>query len=465
MAVLIPASQAGQAAQAPRATPSQLDPGTVRDRVAAHLLADGYEFVLDLQRSRGSTLVDARDGTEYLDLFTFFASSALGLNHPALTGDPEFTAEIAAAAVNKPSNSDVYTVPMARFAETFARVLGDPALPHLFFIDGGALAVENALKVAFDYKSRRNEAAGASPALGGKVLHLERAFHGRSGYTMSLTNTDPAKVARFPKFDWPRIPAPAVNLFPDEAGVAAAEAEALGKARRAFEENPRDIACFIAEPVQGEGGDNHFRPSFLRAMQAMCHEFDALFILDEVQTGAGLTGTAWAYQQLGLAPDVVAFGKKTQVCGVMAGRRVDEVRDNVFTVSSRLNSTWGGNLTDMVRARRVLEVIERDRLTERAAALGEHLLAGLRGLAARRPGLVGCPRGRGLMCAVTLPSAALRDEAVRRLREDEHVLMLGCGEASLRFRPALTVQAAELDRALAALDRVLAAAGSRGRAR
>jgi L-lysine 6-transaminase len=452
-------SSGHQAHQQPHPVPLatwQPDPGTVHERVAAHLLADGFDFVLDLSRSRGSTLIDARDGSEYLDLFTFFASSALGMNHESLTEDAEFISEIAAVAVNKPSNSDVYTVPMARFVETFARVLGDPALPHLFFIDGGALAVENALKVAFDWKSRWNEAHGVDPALGGKVLHLERAFHGRSGYTMSLTNTEPVKVARFPKFDWPRIPSPAVNLFADAADVPAAEAAALAAARRAFEDNPRDIACFIAEPIQGEGGDNHFRPSFLQEMQAMCHEFEALFILDEVQTGVGLTGTAWAYQQLGLVPDVVAFGKKTQVCGVMAGRRVDAVPDNVFAVPSRINSTWGGNLTDMVRSRRILEVIECERLIERAATLGEYLLAGLCGLAARHPALVSHPRGRGLMCAITLPSAALRDEVVRRLRVEERVLMLGSGEASLRFRPALTVRAEELDRGLLALDRVLA---------
>lgn len=435
---------------------AQLDPGTVHQRVAAHLLADGFAFVLDLDRSHGSTLVDARDGTEYLDMFTFFASSALGMNHDALARDDEFLREIATTAVNKPSNSDVYTVPMARFVETFARVLGDKALPHMFFIDGGALAVENALKIAFDWKSRLNESRGADPALGTKVMHLEKAFHGRSGYTLSLTNTEPAKVARFPKFDWPRLPSPAVNLYADETEVAAAEAAAIAAARRAFEENAGDIACFIAEPVQGEGGDNHFRPSFLQAMQALCREFDALFVLDEVQTGVGMTGTAWLYQQLGLEPDVVAFGKKTQVCGVMAGRRVDEVPDNVFAVSSRINSTWGGNLTDMVRSRRVLEVIEADGLMERAAELGERLLDGLRDLAGRYPALLAHPRGRGLLCAVTLPQARLRDEVVRRLRTEEHVIMLGCGSSSLRFRPALTVRAEELDRVLAALDRVLA---------
>ncbi len=426
-------------------------PDRVHDVLRQHLLTDGADLVLDLERSRGLRLVDQRDGTVYLDMFGFFASSALGMNHPALADDPGAAEEFCTVAPNKPSNSDIYTVPMARFVDTFARVLGDPALPHLFFVDGGALAVENALKAAFDWKSRLNESRGLDPGLGGSVLHLTEAFHGRSGYTMSLTNTDPVKTARFPKFDWPRIDAP---YLCDGRDIAAAEDRALDQARAAFAERPHDIACFIAEPVQGEGGDHHFRPEFFRAMADLCRANDALFVFDEVQTGVGLTGTTWAYQQFGVAPDLVAFGKKTQVCGIMAGGRIDEVPDNVFTVSSRLNSTWGGNLTDMVRARRILEVIERDGLIERARTRGAHLLAGVQQLAARRPAVTE-PRGRGLMCALTLPSPDMRDAVLRDLYRDEHVLMIGTGTRGIRFRPPLTVTTAELDEALAAVDRVL----------
>jgi L-lysine 6-transaminase len=419
----------------------------VHDVLARNMLADGMDLVLDLDRSRGSVLVDARDGTRYLDMFTFFASSALGMNHPALADDAPFRAELAQAAINKPSNSDIYTVPMARFVQTFARVLGDPALPHLFFVDGGALAVENALKVAFDWKSRLNESRGLDPDLGSKVLHLRGAFHGRSGYTLSLTNTDPNKVARFPKFDWPRIDAP--YLRPD-ADIVALEDESLRQARAAFAADPHDIACFIAEPIQGEGGDRQIRPEFFAAMRSLCDEHDALLIFDEVQTGCGITGTAWAFQQLGVTPDVVAFGKKTQVCGVMAGRRVDDVSDNVFHVSSRINSTWGGNLTDMVRARRILEVIEADGLIGHAAAAGRHLLDRLSGLATDFPDRVHHPRGRGLMCAFSMRSAAERDELIRRLW-DRQVIVLASGVDSVRFRPALTVSCAELDAAVDAV--------------
>ena len=432
-------------------TDLQLAPDRVHEVLARSILVDGLDFVLDLNRSDGSYLVDARDGRRYLDMFTFFASSALGMNHPALAFDDEFRAELTDAAVNKPSNSDVYSVPMARFVDTFARVLGDPALPHLFFVDGGALAVENALKVAFDWKSRHNEARGIDPELGTRVLHLRGAFHGRSGYTLSLTNTNPVTVARFPKFDWPRIDAPYLRPGVE---MHALEAESLRQARAAFEAYPHDIACFVAEPIQGEGGDRHFRPEFFAAMRALCDDYDALMIFDEVQTGCGLTGTAWAYQQLGVAPDVVAFGKKTQVCGVMAGGRVDEIADNVFAVASRLNSTWGGNLTDMVRARRILEVIEADDLLENAAAAGRYLRARLDELADDFPTAVLDVRGRGLMCAFSMPTTAGRDEVLRRLWKSG-VIVLPSGPVSVRFRPALTVSRAEIDEAVTGIRDVL----------
>ncbi|HYB39849.1 MAG TPA: L-lysine 6-transaminase [Mycobacterium sp.] len=432
-----------------------LEPDQVHEVLARSILVDGLDLVLDLDRSAGSYLVDARDGRQYLDMFTFVASSALGMNHPALAYDDDFREELTDAAVNKPSNSDVYSVPMAHFVETFARVLGDPALPHLFFVDGGALAVENALKVAFDWKSRYNEARGIDPSLGTQVLHLRGAFHGRSGYTLSLTNTKPVTVDRFPKFDWPRIDAPFIRPGTD---MDALEAESLRQARAAFEAHPHDIACFIAEPIQGEGGDRHFRPEFFAAMRELCDEYDALMIFDEVQTGCGLTGTPWAYQQLGVTPDVVAFGKKTQVCGVMAGRRVDEIPDNVFTVASRLNSTWGGNLTDMVRARRILEVIESGELFENAAAHGGYLRARLDELAADFPAVMLDVRGRGLMCAFSLPTTADRDELIRQLWQRQ-VIVLPSGDDSARFRPALTVSRGEIDEAVAAIRGALSALG------
>jgi L-lysine 6-transaminase len=420
-----------------------------------HVVVDGYDFVLDLEKSRGSWLVDARDGTRYLDMFTFFASNALGMNHPRLA-DPAVRERLGRVAVNKPSNSDVYTRELAEFVATFEDVLGDPRLPYLFLIEGGALAVENALKAAFDWKSRHNEAHGRDPSLGTKVLHLEGAFHGRTGYTMSLTNTDPRKVARFPKFDWPRLPAPALTFPLDEHDEdnRAAEDVAIAAAEQALGANPHDIACFIAEPIQAEGGDRHLSPRFLQRMQELCHEHDALFVVDEVQTGVGLTGTNWAYEQLGIEPDLVAFGKKLHVCGVMAGGRLDEVEGHVWKASSRINSTFGGNLVDIARATEIVRVLRDDALADRAAELGEKLLGRLRELEDAHPH-VSNARGRGLMCAIDLDDTQRRDRVTEAMFADERVFLLGCGTRSVRFRPSLTVTEDELDAAVAALDRVL----------
>lgn len=432
-------------------------PGDVHEVLGRHLLVDGFKLVLDTDASKGSWLVDARDGQRYLDMYTFFASAPLGCNPSGVVDDPEFMSLLGEIAANKPANSDIYSVHYAEFVETFARVLGDPRLPHLFFIEGGALAVENALKVAFDWKSRQNEAAGRDPDLGTRVLHLTRAFHGRTGYTMSLTNTEPSKTARFPAFDWPRIDVPAIHHAANEDELTAAEDHALRQAADAFAAHPHDIAAFIAEPIQGEGGDNHMRAEFLQRLQDLVHSHDALFIMDEVQTGVGTTGTAWAYQQLGLEPDVVAFSKKAQVGGIMAGGRVDEVPDNVFAVSGRINSTWGGGLVDMVRARRILEIIERESLIGQAGPKGRAFLAALQRIADEYPGTVTHVRGRGLMVALDLPDGETRGRVLTRLRDDEHVLALPSGEKAIRFRPALSAADDELALAAAALGRVIAA--------
>ena len=424
-------------------------PAGVRGALAQHILADGYDMVLDMDASQGHYLRDARTGRDYVDLFTFYASSALGMNHPGLAGDgPQaaaFRERLMDAALNKVANSDVYTPHFARFVETFGRVGIPEQLPHAFFVSGGALAVENALKTAFDWKVRKNLAAGRGEK-GSKVLHLREAFHGRSGYTMSLTNTDPNKVAYFPKFDWPRIDTPKVRDAGAGTTVEEREAAAMAQAEAAFAASPHEIAAIILEPIQGEGGDNHFRPAFLQALRGLADEHEALLIFDEVQTGVGLTGTFWAWQGLGVTPDILAFGKKTQVCGILASRRIDEVADHVFEKSSRINSTWGGNLVDMVRFDRILEVIEADDLVGHAWREGEHLLGRLGEMAERFEGVTD-PRGRGLMCAFDLPTAELRNAVVAEAYE-RGAIVLGCGTRTIRFRPALAITRAGLDEGL-----------------
>src|SRR6056297_964945 len=188
-----------------------VQPEDVHKVLNKHILADGYEMVLDLENSKGAYLREAKTGRDYLDFFTFFASNPLGMNHPRLAGDPESVDKLGRVAINKPSNSDMYTEEIADFLKTFSRVGIPDYMPYAFFISGGALAVENALKVAFDWKVQKNFKKGYRTEKGHKALHLDKAFHGRSGYTLSLTNTDPKKVKYFPKFDWPRVESPAMT--------------------------------------------------------------------------------------------------------------------------------------------------------------------------------------------------------------------------------------------------------------
>ncbi len=431
------------------------DADAVRETLGRHVLTDGYPMVLDMDASQGAMLRDAATGRDYVDFFTFYASNALGMNHPMLAGpSPEaegFRQRLMDAALNKVANSDVYTPHYARFVETFGRVGIPDELPHAFFVSGGALAVENALKAAFDWKVRKNKAKGYSGERGTKVLHFREAFHGRSGYTMSLTNTDPNKVSGYPKFDWPRITNPKIR----GGDVEWREEIAIRQARQAFLDHPDEIASIIIEPIQGEGGDNHFRPEFFRALRQLADEHQAILIFDEVQTGVGLTGEFWAYQSIGVAPDIVAFGKKTQVCGILASKRLDEVDDNVFHKSSRINSTWGGNLVDMVRFDRILETIEQEDLLANARTQGEHLLSRLAAFEQRFEGVTDA-RGRGLMCAFDLPDTATRNAVVKRAFQDG-LIALGCGVRTVRFRPALTIGQSDLDMGLDILDGALAA--------
>jgi len=403
-----------------------------------HILADGYDFVLDIKKSHGCYMVDERTGDEYLDFFSFFASSALGMNHPKLN-NPEFREKLAWAALNKPSNSDIYTVFKAELVDTISKYVMPDHFKYLFFVEGGAVAVENGLKVAFDWKVRKNFRKGYKEEKGHKVLHFKEAFHGRTGYTMSLTNTDPNKVNLYPKFDWPRVLNPKI-IFPLKDNlqeVIDAENEAIAQIYSAIKQYPDDIAVIIIEPIQAEGGDNHFRKEFLLKLREIADENDIMLMFDEVQTGVGLTGKMWASEHF-VMPDIISFGKKMQVCGIMVSDRVNEEPDNVFKVSSRINSTWGGNLTDMVRAAKILQVIHEEGLVQNSAIMGDLLLSELNDMQTEFPALVSGVRGRGLMCAFDMPDKATRNEFISRCWK-EKLMILSCGERSVRFRTPLII--------------------------
>ncbi|MBD8018037.1 L-lysine 6-transaminase [Kaistella pullorum] len=425
----------------------------VKETLGKHMLADGFDFVMDFEKSKGSWIHDSLSGRDFLDMFSMFGSASIGYNHPYLM---ERSAWLGKLAVNKPTLADVYSQEFADFMEVFSRVAIPKELQYTFFIEGGALAVENAMKACFDWKTRKNFEKGLDLEAG-ICIHFKQAFHGRSGYTLSLTNTsDPRKHQYFPKFDWPRITNPHLTFPVTEENLEETiknEQLALLHIQEAIISNPNQVACIIIEPIQAEGGDHHFRDEFFTGLREICDENEVLLIFDEVQTGIGITGKMWAFEHFTAKPDIISFGKKTQVCGVLANKeKFNEIPQNVFRESSRINSTFGGNFVDMLRFQLTLEVIEKENLVENARIVGEYLLEGLQKLAADYPQTFTNARGRGLMCAIDLPTGMMRDR-LREILYDDGLILLACGDRSVRFRPHLNVTTNEIQ---IALDKIAA---------
>lgn len=436
----------------------------VRKLLDKNILADGFEPILDLKESHDSWIIDKRNGEKFLDMFSMYASGCIGYNHPNILKNKDLLANV---SLFKPTLSDIYTTEYAEFLTVFDKVAIPDYLKNTFFIEGGGLAVENALKVAFDWKYRKNLEKGITNK-GNQIIHFKEAFHGRTGYTLSLTNTDPIKTKYFPKFDWPRIENPYLS-FPLTSevvdNVKAKEELAISQIKEAIKSNPNDIAGLIIEPIQGEGGDNHFRCRFFEKLRALADEHEFLLIYDEVQTGVGITGKMWAHQHFTPSlcpcdktiekkplPDIISFGKKSQVCGILAGDRVLEAENNVFKRSSRINSTFGGNLTDMVRFKIILETIEEFNLLENAQTKGDYLLKKLNQLEEQFPAFIVNSRGSGLFCSFDLPSSDERDLLTQESYKN-NLIILGCGIRSIRFRPHLTVTEQEIDFAIDTLEK------------
>lgn len=409
-------------------------------KASQYILVDHFDLVYDIEKSHDNFIVDKVTGKEYLDAFSFIASNPIGHNHPKLF-DAGFEKKLLKCARVNPSNSDILTQEYVDFISTFFEVAVPSYFRDAFFIAGGTLAVENALKVAFDWKYKKLLQRGIKTNYNDlKIAHFKNSFHGRSGYALSLTNTaDPRKYNFFPKFHkWPRFCAPAIHTKYSETEQAQRDLSAFTAMMDDLDRQGNECAAIIIEPIQGEGGDNHFTKQFHKNLRQIADEREMLLIYDEVQSGVGLTGKMWAHEHYDVKPDIISFGKKMQVCGILSGERVHEVSNNVFVEKSRINSTWGGNLVDMVRGQRYLEIIKEDRLVENAAEVGEYLLQQLKTLG------VDNARGKGLMCAFDLPSAEERDGVVQRCYQNG-LFLLGCGIRSVRVRPSLTFSKSNVD--------------------
>lgn len=425
-----------------------------QDARTLHVYQDG-------RRSLGNYLVDV-DGNILLDVYGHIAALPVGYNHPALLaawreGRFDWAAGFRSALgiAAPPEWVDVI--------EDGLMSVAPKGLSRVVTVTTGSEAVENALKAAFmRHMKRRRGGAGWSDAdLRGtmvndqpgvnalKVISFEGGFHGRSLGALSATRSKAIHKLDVPAFDWPVVAFPA-NRWPlDEHAAANQEAEsrAIADVADVIRKHPDQIAALIVEPIQGEGGDRHASASFFRELRALCSHNHVAFIVDEVQTGGGATGTFWAHEAWDLPepPDMVTFSKKMQIGGFFLREEFAP------TETYRIFNTYLGDPLRGAQLQVILEIIARDYLIENTRNSGKRLLNGLIELTSRYEGLFSQPRGVGTYAAIDVRDAPTRDAMINALRLSG-MEAGGSGDRSIRFRPALVFAARHVDEALEHLD-------------
>jgi 4-aminobutyrate aminotransferase len=416
------------------------------DRFMSPSYTRGYPLVA--KRGRGLRIEDL-DGNEFLDFAAGIAVTSTGHCHPEVVA----AIQKQAAELIHLSGTDFYYELMPQLAERLSAVAPMPG-PHKFYYgNSGAEAVECALKLA-RYHTKRQQ-----------VISFFGAFHGRTMGALSLTASKPQQKRRFS----PMVPGVTHVRYPYayrgcSGGPQEEEAFALGCARFIEEKlfkttlAPEEVAAIFVEPIQGEGGYVVAPDNFLRELRDICDRHGILLVADEVQSGAGRTGKWFAMQHSGVEPDIVCMAKgiaSGMPLGICMARA--EVMD---WVPGSHASTFGGNPIAIAAALATMDILDREAISN-AAHVGGQILERLEGWKKTHP-LVGDVRGRGLMIGLELvldkatrePAAALRNR-VEELCFEKGMLILGCGETSLRLCPPLVVSEGEATVALDILEEAL----------
>ncbi|OAD69213.1 hypothetical protein PHYBLDRAFT_188385 [Phycomyces blakesleeanus NRRL 1555(-)] len=419
-------------------------------------------FIADFAKSKGNYIVDA-DGNTLLDVFAQIASIPLGYNSPAfleLTNKPAFQTALAnrAALGVNPTEDWVDSVQNA-----FMKV-APKGMSNVFTVMCGSCANENAFKTAFMYQAAKrrgdkdfsldelhscmkNQAPG-SPDM--SILSFGQGFHGRLFGSLAATSSKALHKIDIPAFDWPRAPFPALKypLDQNKEHNRAIEKASIEAVDLLLQNKTRPVAAVIVEPIQSEGGDNHASPEYFRNLQAVCKAHDVLFIVDEVQTGVGASGTFWAHEAWNLptAPDMVTFSKKFQAAGFYLHPRLRPSQPY------RLYNTWMGDPVRAMQAVAIVNEIENKDLLSNVKQVGDYLQKKLKSMADRK--LLSDVRGQGALIAFDLETPAKRDKFLIDMRQ-RGVNIGGCGERTVRLRPMLTFQPHHADILLDTMEATL----------
>ena len=425
------------------------------DRLVSPRYPRSYPMVA--KRGLGVRVEDV-DGNVFLDFAAGIAVTSTGHCHPEVVE----AIRAQAGELIHMSGTDFYYEGMTTLAERLSAIAPMPG-PHRFYYgNSGAEAVECALKLARYHTGRQ------------QIIAFFGAFHGRTMGALSLTASKPQQKRRFS----PLVPGVTHVRYPYayrgcSGGPQNEEAFALGCARyiedKLFKTTvaPEEVAAIFVEPIQGEGGYVVAPTIFMQELRRICDRHGILLVADEVQSGAGRTGKWWAIEHTGVQPDIVCMAK-----GIADGlpRGVCMSRADIMPWQPGTHAaTFGGNPVSIAAALATLDVLEREGVAN-AAQIGDQMLTRLRTWPARHP-MVGDVRGRGLMIGIEIVkdqhtrevAGAWRDRIVE-LAFARGLLILGCGETSIRLAPPLIVNQHEAAIALDILEESIVEAEAQMRA-
>ncbi len=395
-------------------------PGPNSKRVIDIMKKHAYDstFMYPLVIANGyDCIIEDLDGNRFLDFTSNIGACPLGYSHPEIL---EVLSEYSTSDTHKIAGQDFYSKEHADLAEKIASII--PRGFKSFFINSGAEAVENAIKIAY-------RKMGPLPG-----ISCIGAFHGRTLGALTFTYSRPVHKHNFPEFPVKRIKFCTKDNDPE-----------INIIESMLKENK--IAFILSEVVQGEGGYNVASKRFIRNLRKYATQYGVPLILDEVQSGMGHTGKWWAFEHYGVRPDIMSAAKALQVGATLYDKKLEP------SERSALSSTWGGgSRIDMVVGARTIDIIKRQKLLDNATRMGNMLKKGLQEIVGRK-GVVDV-RGLGLMIGLEFDTKMRREKKIVELFKNG-LLTLGAGQKSLRIIPPLIITKEQIEEGLEIMHSVL----------
>jgi L-lysine 6-transaminase len=364
-----------------------------------------FNIKVDFEKSAGSYVYDKNSGRSYLDFFGMYASLPLGYNHPSLK-TKEFNEEILRCAHTKVTNCEFISSETEEFDKEFSEFCGKGIYSNFHYCSTGALSVEAAIKTCLHYKNYHTP----------NILSFRNSFHGVNSYGGFITDRFYSSAPRLKGF--PQIFSTKCNYDLDEV-------------EKYLSDHNNPVTCVIIEPIQCTAGDIHHASEFFSKIRVLCDKYDVPLVFDEIQIGFGTTGKLWYFEHLKVIPDIVLFGKKSQVSGLMVVKKFAGIfeKENV----NRLEVTWNSDTLDMIRSKHIIRAFKENNTLDNVSKRGEQIksmLAEVEGVQSLRVA--------GLIIGFDLKDTQTRDNFIKTLYKNG-MICNSTGERSIRLRPNLNL--------------------------